>query len=789
MNVYQKGKSSLKHYIRFLLKYRIAVLIFLAAMTVFFGFYARRMATDNSIEIWLPENDEDLNYYRTFLNKFGNEEFLIIAFSSADIFTGERIREMNIIAEKLRKLHGVVTVISLADIFKDKITSDVFKEKIKAQQGRSLMNVFKQHLRKDPVYENNVISKNGKTTAIIATVESLGSESRKQLVSEVREILHEMSPQSRNAKGKKHRYYLAGPTVINAELDRMSKQDMAKFTPLMFVMSIIVLGCLFRNVSGVLIPLLMVGLCIVWVTGCFVLFGQTINMISNMLLPLTFIIALSTAIHMISHYYHEGKLSPDKEHAVYHTIRHIGVPILMTTITTIIGFISLATSSIPPVFTTGLFMSGCSALTFLMSMVFIPILISFIPFRTPGEYMTGEENGIDALFSEDSLVKKIKKERDFSALLFRLGEFTVRYKTLILLAGLAVGMIFFWGISRVRIESDIMTSFSKNSRIARDNNYIERHLTGLLPVEIVAETTNGMSVLQPDILKNLVSLQKYLRTVPEVTNSLSLADYIQKAHQSVRGDKSQGCSIPDTEQDAMNYVRLASVYGDKYMGSFFTGAYAGARISLRMKQVGSNRYQAIMKSIRGYINTHLNTRIVSWRITGIVPLLITIQDNILWSEIRSFSLAFLLVFISTAVVLKSVKIGCISIIPNVLPITITLGLMGFIGVKLDAATIMIASIALGVSVDNTIHIFYRFKKEYALDADYSKAVCRTLQSAGKTALITSLSAAFGFMVFSFSSFKPIQYFGMLTGITMINAVISDLFISPSCLLLFKPRFL
>lgn len=282
----------MKHYIRFLLKYRIAVLIFLAAMTVFFGFYARRMATDNSIEIWLPENDEDLNYYRTFLNKFGNEEFLIIAFSSADIFTGERIREMNIIAEKLRKLHGVVTVISLADIFKDKITSDVFKEKIKAQQGRSLMNVFKQHLRKDPVYENNVISKNGKTTAIIATVESLGSESRKQLVSEVREILHEMSPQSRNAKGKKHRYYLAGPTVINAELDRMSKQDMAKFTPLMFVMSIIVLGCLFRNVSGVLIPLLMVGLCIVWVTGCFVLFGQTINMISNMLLPLTFIIAL-----------------------------------------------------------------------------------------------------------------------------------------------------------------------------------------------------------------------------------------------------------------------------------------------------------------------------------------------------------------------------------------------------------------------------------------------------------------------------------------------------------------
>ena len=182
----------------------------------------------------------------------------------------------------------------------------------------------------------------------------------------------------------------------------MSKQDMARFTPLMFGLSVIVLGCLFRRLSGILIPVITVGISIIWVTGCFVLFGQTMNMISNMLLPLTFIVSLATSIHLISHYYHElvtdhschDPLSTHNRHedryastasasrniaAISRTLQHVGVPILMTTITTAIGFISLATSNIPPVRVTGLFMGGCAVLTFIVSMTIIPILLSFVP--------------------------------------------------------------------------------------------------------------------------------------------------------------------------------------------------------------------------------------------------------------------------------------------------------------------------------------------------------------------------------------------------------------------------
>jgi len=771
----------LKKYIHILLKFRIIILACIIIVTAFFGYYAREMRTDNSIEIWLSKNDKDLDYYKAFLKKFGDEEFLVVAFSAVNIFAKDRIREINSIAEKLKKLDGIVSVYSLADVFKDKVTSPSFKEKIKTLQNRPLMNVFKQQLLTDSVYQNNIISKNGKTTAIIATVKCIGPESRKQLVSEIRKVLHEMAVRSTDTNDRKCRYHLAGPSVVNAELDRMSKQDMGRFTPFMFVMSILVLGCLFRKISGVLIPMLTVGVCIIWITGCFVLFGQSMNMISNMLLPLTFIIALSTSIHLISHYYQESKFSIRKEDAIYNTLRHVSIPILMTSVTTAIGFISLTTSSIPPVLITGLFMSGCAALTFIISITFIPILLSFNT-----SHMSIYARSVFPL--KESFIEGPDRERGFGFLLLRLGRFIVKYKGLILACGLVVGLFFMWGVSKLQVESDIMASFPKNSQIARDNAYIKRHLMGLLPIEIVAETTNGISILQPNILNNLVDLQRYLRSIPEVTSSLSVANYIQKTHQIVNDDNPQYYSIPGTEKEAADYLKLASVYGDKYVNCLYTKGHTDARVSVRMKQVGSNRYQAVIKSIKEYIHRHLDTTAISWHITGIVPLLISVQDNILLSEIQSFSLAFLLTFISTAVVLKSVKIGLISIIPNLLPCTITLGLMGFTGMKLDAATIMIASIALGISVDNTIHIFYRFKKELSVDGDYSKAVCNTLQGVGKTALFTSLSAAFGFMVFSFSSFKPVQYFGVLTSVTMFNAIISDLFISPSCLMLFKPKF-
>lgn len=751
----------MKRYLYLLLSYRIAILVCFFTITAFLGFFAKGMKTDNSIEIWLSEDDKDLAYYNEFLKKFGDEEFLVVAFSEVNLFSREYMQQISTLAGKIKNMEGIVTVASLADVFKSKVTSPLFKEKLKTYGRRSVMNVFKQDVRTDPVYQNTIISKNGRTTAIVATVKCAGPEARKKLVADVKKILKETDMKSADTTKKQHQYYLAGPSVVNAELDRMSKKDMEKFTPLMFVVSIVVLGCLFRTVSGVVIPVVTVGVCITWITGIFVLMGHTMNMIANMLLPLTFIISLSTSIRLINYYYHERR--------IYETLQHVSIPVLMASITTAIGFASLMTSSIPPVFTTGLFMSGSAILSYVVSITLVPILLSFIPLQ--------KERSVN-----------VSSRNDYALpLFFKIGQFTVKNKTILLSAGFAVFIISVIGITKLRLESDLMTSFPEKSSIARDNKYIEKHLTGLLPVEIVAETSVGTSIFQPNILNAVVALQKHLHGIPEITHSISIADYIMKTHQMLNNNKRKFYTLPASEKRSADYVKLASLYGDTYVDTLYTQEHSDARVSVRMKQVGSNRYQAIIESVKAFIDTRLNTASLSWHVTGIVPLLINVQDNILRSEIYSFSLAFILMFIATTIVLKSARLGLVSVIPNLIPITVTLGLMGFAGMRLDAATIMIASIALGISVDDTIHIFYRFRKELSLDGNYQEAVCRTMFRVGRAAVFTSITAAFGFMVFSFSSFKPIQYFGVLTGITMLSALVSDLLLSPSCLMLLKPK--
>ena len=199
-----------------------------------------------------------------------------------------------------------------------------------------------------------------------------------------------------------------------------------------------------------------------------------------------------------------------------------------------------------------------------------------------------------------------------------------------------------------------------------------------------------------------------------------------------------------------------------------------------MENVGSHRYHEIIESIKEFIGANFPFSIVC-TITGIVPLLMDMQEYLVESQIKTFSLAFILIFICITLLLKSVRIGMISMIPNFIPIAITLGVMGYRGIRLDVATIMIASVAIGISVDDTIHFLYRFKNEFQRDKNHYLAIHSTLSGVGRALLFTTIVGTCGFLMFCISSFKPVQYFGMLTGVTMVSALIADLFILPSCL--------
>ncbi|MHC4181943.1 MAG: efflux RND transporter permease subunit [Planctomycetota bacterium] len=764
-----------------ILKYRILFFILIGLLTGFFGYFARQASTDNSIEVWLNEGDPKLDYYHDFIEKFGDEEFLIIAVNDASIFSSEGIKLVDSIAKELEKLEGVKNVTSLASVFKDKLSSPYFKDILKKSRGKKVVDVFKEEIMSDHMYLNNVISGDGKTTAIIATVEKSSPESRMKLVNESRGII----TSTRNALGQEalpKDFYLAGPSIVNAELDRMSQRDIRVFMPIMFAVAFVILVILFRNFSGVLIPILTISINTIWAVGLFVIFHNKMNMVSSMLTPLVFIISLATTVHILNRFYQEVTISKDRQRNVLETVKSIGIPCFLTCTTTSIGFLSLMVSDVTPVKNTGIFIAAGIMMSFFVCITLVPGILSLFPVlgsRTSGNVSEDEKLGDEKPGDEKPGNAEVSGMSGF------VGSF-VKKNTLwifvfsIIFVGFAI-----YGITRIKVESNIFESFPENSEISRSTAYIENNLMGLLPIEIAINAVDTGGIFQPEVLDKMETLQDYLKELPEVTTSMSVADYVRKLNKLLGKDKSNNQAV--TQQKAIDYVKLASLHGDSIVKSLYTSDNNEGRVSVRMKNVGSSRYQEIVSGIEQFIKSNVPVSI-GCTITGIVPLLMDMQGYLVESQIKTFTLAFILIFICITLLLKSLRIGMISMIPNLIPITVTLGVMGYLDIRLDVATIMIASVAIGISVDDTIHFLYRFKKEFRIDMNHYLAIKRTLSGVGRALVFTTVVATCGFLIFCLSSFKPIQYFGLLTGVTMVTALVADIFILPSCILLFKPKF-
>jgi len=374
--------------------------------------------------------------------------------------------------------------------------------------------------------------------------------------------------------------------------------------------------------------------------------------------------------------------------------------------------------------------------------------------------------------------------KEFQSIYGFIGKFVKNNTIYVFVVSLVFVGVSIYGITMIKAESSIFESFPESSEITRSTEHIEQELMGLIPMEIVVDAENTGGIFQPDILEKMERLQDYLKEIPEVTNSVSVADYVKYLNKLLNKDDPDSQMI--TKEKAIDYVKLASLHGDRIVKSLYTEDYNEGRVSVRMKNVGSSRYQAIVNNIEGFIKVNFPLS-VGCSITGIVPLLMDMQGYLIKSQIKTFTLAFVLIFICIALLLKSVRIGMMSMIPNLIPIAITLGVMGYGGINLDVATIMIASVAIGISVDDTIHFLYRFKEELKKDGDHYLAIQRTLSGVGRALIFTSIVATCGFLVFSLSNFKAIQYFGLLTGITMVSAIFAVLLILPSCILLFKPK--
>jgi len=730
-----------------ILKNQVILIVAIVVITVLFSLRLPNLTLQDDETTWFPKGDPTLEVYNTFEETFTSPEFALVAYQSDNPFEEAELDYLAHLSEELEKVPYVDEVISLTTVEDIVGTEEGLEVKplIETEGGPTAL---KQRIERNPFIKGNLISEDGKTLGIILKIVREGdkpdSEISEEFTSRIKEIL------SKEHKATGRRFYLGGVSITDAEVNMMVESDIRKFFPIALLLTALVLLVIFRDLSCIFFPLLAVLLSLGWTLGLKGMLNSPITPISTTLFALITVIGIANSVHLISHYRIELPRLEDRRKALLETYERAGRPCLFTSLTTAVGFGSLVTSPIPSIRNLGLFAGFGIMCAFILSMILVPLGLRLTHIRTP-----------------DSI-------NFIGKMLGWIGRFNLKNTRGILILSSSVILIMGIGIPRIHMEGAMLEYFKKKSRLRKETEFLDQRLAGTSSVEVIIHGDPD-TFKEPTILKKIEGLQRTIENHPKVSTSYSVVDYLKLINRALNNDDQKYFRIPETREAVAQSLLLYESSGGADIEDYVTVDYDMARISIRTRQMGKEEREELIERIKRYVDQNLRGYKVD--ITGWDTLVHKVTGRIVLTQIHSLGLA-LVVILGLMILLFGLKGGLVSILPNILPIVFVLGLMGHAGFDLNIATAIIASIAMGIVVDDTIHYFSHFRDEFKLTGDRKQAMLNALQKVGKAMCFTTLILAVGFAVFLLSETSILVDYGILSGIAVITALLGDLFLGP-----------
>ncbi len=681
--------------------------------------FLQKAKIDNSIEVWLGTENKALEEYRNFLAKYGNEEFIVVAAVVDDPLGKEWLSIEKSIVNQLKQIEDVQNVLNIASI---------------AEQLSKYKPDWKTTLSENEFLKDLLFGNDKHISGMIVWLKKLDNHTtRRVCVEEIESVLHDANPQTD--------FYMAGTPLLNVCLDRGSRQASGTFMPIALAISIIILFVILRNIKGVIAVICAIGVTTIWTVGLMIIFGKSINMVTVTLPSLIFVLSLSSGIHITIPYLRLFEESVGIRETIRKVLDDVLKPILLSNVTTSLGFASLMVAKMQPVIDFGFFASLGMLLSFLITIIVVPGMLLLL--RTTPE----------------------KRDITHSHFTSLIGKKMFRHKNIVHGISLVVLIVSILITTKSRVESNVLQFFPDNSKITRDYNFIGNNLTGFYTVELdmTTDLKHGKTLLE-----QITSLGKILEERPEVAKVIHYGK-TSSLRQSLMGT----AAVPFTYFAGDNQLKQLSQH---YVSK------KNDQLSLRMSVFIRSMASSEFYSLLNFINLQANQVIgdfAKFKITGVVPLLNAAQKSLIDTQIRSFAIAIAMVLILIGMFMKSFRALIASLLPNILPIFSLFAIMVLMNIPLDAATVMIASVAIGIAADDTVHFLSHYREERLLTDTGEDAVETTFQKVGTELTFTSIIAVLGFLILDLASFKPIQYFGLLAGLTMITAWISDVFVLPA----------
>lgn len=764
---------------QFIIQYRLPLIIVIGLLTMVMGYYASRVEMSYDFARTVPPEDPDMIYLRQFREQFGEDGNIIgIGIKDSAVYKHENFEAFRQLSKDLKNISGVKDVLSLPLIkmvLKDTTnvkfySVPVFPDTIHNQQG--LDSALAEALNQKIYMGQLVNTSNGATMMVVSIYKEVMNSSNREALAQSLQDIGKAFEEKTNIK-----LHYAGLPFIRTIVSNQVRKEMKIFLLASALITGLIMFLFFRSVRAVIFSLIIIGIVVISTLGTLVLFGFKVTLLSGLIPPVIVTIGITNAIYLLNKYHLEYVKTQDKMLAITTVVQKMGLATFLTNLTVAIGFLTLLSTDILILREFGIVAGINIMVLFFVSLVMIPSVFSWLP--TPSKKHLRHLNFKvmnDGLKVVDGMVH--------------------RNRLAIYLVSLMVAAISVYGIFQLKSVTYMVDDVPAESQIKKDLHFFEANFSGIMPLEVVVEfiTKKRRPVLDVKNMQKVEEFENFLDSLPEVSRPLSVLSLIKASKQAFYNNNPERYSVPTKNEGAfiLRYMKGQSDTSGLFK-SFVDSTFTKMRISSQIADIGSVRMDSLVHHV---IEPRMHSIFVSTEkdsiktaVTGSTKIFIKGNKFLIDNLQESLLLALVLITLSMAILFANLRMIIISLIPNLLALMITAGLMGYFHIPLKASTALIFSITFGISVDNSIRFLAKYRQEILSNGFFiPKAVSDAIMETGKSIVYTSIVLFAGFIIFTFSSFGGTIALGLLTSVTLIISMFTNLILLPALILTFdKPK--
>jgi predicted RND superfamily exporter protein len=717
------------HIAQFILKSRLFVLLFILLLILLSLSQIHKLQLRNDLSIWIDPGSNDYQNYQDFVDEFGNDESIIVLYHSDSLLSNRGLKLIFLFTEKLESIAGVEKVISLSSIKKP--GNNVFSKQWlpliprKTNHSRKL----EEKLLNYKSLRNNLISEDAKTSSFTLLLDKEADKKK---------VLKQVDTLRKTLLYKSGESIVYGVVPLKDELNRLSSQESRNFLlaaiALMFFLNLLI----FRRIKEAILPLVVALLAIGISLGIMAACGISLNVVISILPLVLLVLSMAYSIHFISALRKELEAGHNNRQAILNTFDRIFINCFVSALTTSIALFLFSFSSISPLAHFGLFASLGVLISFLISFAFLSVIYSYWGMKTKP--------------------KTLKKQFEYR----QLSKFVFQHKKRIIVVSFLIFILSIAGISKLKFNTNQLSYFKNDNLIKQSTDTAALWLKGIFPVELIFTLDTNVFDNQADYLNRFRQLDVELAQMEEIKSwqspSLIWDDFAQ----------SKSPALLKAKQEEGMLSHFVSTDGKSI------------RYSIKTAWLNDQQTMELIANIRQLCHKIFDKTEVHFHFTGSSVVFSRLSNRLVRSQMKSIVWSFILIFLVFLVVYKKIALSLLCLLPNFLPVATTLGIMGLLHIPLDVASVLLASVSLGIAIDDSVHFMSEFNKAHKRMSG-EEAVLKAYQQVGNPIIITTTSLVLGFSIMVFSSYTPVVYLGIFISLNIILALVYDLFLLPALL--------